>query len=104
MQRELREETGYESSDWLGLGSFVINGTRQGNRVHGFLALDARQVGGQRLDDGEILAVHEIDWQEFAERVRAGELILDVCQLACLFWMLIRARDSTDPRVKALQF
>ena len=42
MQRELLEETGYAADEWHALGSSTANTARQNNRVHAFLALDAR--------------------------------------------------------------
>ncbi|WP_217184265.1 NUDIX hydrolase [Streptomyces sp. AC495_CC817] len=56
--RELREETGYAAAEMIDLGATWANFGNHTNRVHHFLALDCRQVGEQRLDENESIAVH----------------------------------------------
>lgn len=43
-ERELLEETGYVSTDWRGLGSFVTNGNQHCNAAHLFVARNCRKV------------------------------------------------------------
>src|SRR6266851_2073382 len=43
-RRELREEAGYEASDWLDLGHYVVDGNRGCGIEHVFLARGARRV------------------------------------------------------------
>lgn len=43
-RRELREEAGYEASDWLDLGHYVVDGNRGCGTEHVFLARGARRV------------------------------------------------------------
>jgi ADP-ribose pyrophosphatase len=52
-QRELLEETGYESPDWVGLGSYAVDGNRGAGTAHLFLARQARQVALITADDLE---------------------------------------------------
>jgi ADP-ribose pyrophosphatase len=42
-QRELREETGYESDRWSGLGSYVVNSNYGCGRMHAFVAQEILQ-------------------------------------------------------------
>src|SRR5512140_758514 len=56
-QRELREETGYVSSDWTFLGAVEPNPAIQSNRCHTFLARDAVPAGPAEPDAGEDLHV-----------------------------------------------
>jgi 8-oxo-dGTP pyrophosphatase MutT (NUDIX family) len=104
MQRELAEETGYGSEDWRCLGTYAVNGARHTNRVHAYLALDARKTSAPRLEDGEILEIHEMPWQDFMGRLVRGELKFAACQLACLFWLQVLAGTSSDSRLVRLRF
>jgi ADP-ribose pyrophosphatase len=52
-QRELREETGYESSHWHALGSSVVDANRGAGVANLFLALDAEATGQPHADDLE---------------------------------------------------
>lgn len=58
--RELREETGYEAGEIVGLGSTWANFGNHTNRVHHFLARDCVRVAEQELDDSEAIAVHVV--------------------------------------------
>ncbi len=52
-RRELREETGYESDEWISLGSYAVDGNRGAGKAHLFAALNARCVGERGADDLE---------------------------------------------------
>ncbi len=52
-QRELLEETGYESADWLSLGSYLVDPNRGIATGHLFLARQARYVAPRNADDLE---------------------------------------------------
>lgn len=52
-RRELREETGYESSDWIPLGSYRVDPNRGVAMGHLYLALQARYVSTPSADDLE---------------------------------------------------
>jgi ADP-ribose pyrophosphatase len=52
-QRELLEETGYESADWIPLGTFRVDPNRGIAMGHLFLARDARSVKPQTAGDLE---------------------------------------------------
>jgi ADP-ribose pyrophosphatase len=58
-QRELLEETGFESDRWQHLGSFTIDANRHVGTGHFFLALDARKVADPDHDD---LEQFKINW------------------------------------------
>jgi 8-oxo-dGTP pyrophosphatase MutT (NUDIX family) len=103
MQRELLEETGYISPDWHRLGTYAVDGARHRNRMHAYLAFDAQASRRQQLDDGEIIEIHHMPWNKFLQRLAEGELSLDACQLACLFWLQAFARSSADPRAARLR-
>ncbi len=52
-KRELKEEMGYESSDWTKLGDFAVDGNHGGGTGHLFLATNARLVAKPIVDDLE---------------------------------------------------
>ena len=71
---ELREETGYAAEEWHALGSSTANTARQNNRVHAFLALDARKVAEPEFDAGEIISTHLVPWERFLADLADGTL------------------------------
>lgn len=52
-RRELLEETGYEASRVEALSALHANPALQGNRVHSFVAWDARSAAAPRFDEHE---------------------------------------------------
>jgi len=57
-KRELREETGYEASDWISLGSYRTDPNRGISTIHLFLAREAHfvtQPNSDDLEDQELL-------------------------------------------------
>jgi 8-oxo-dGTP pyrophosphatase MutT (NUDIX family) len=102
MKRELREETGYAAEEWHVLGSSTANTARQNNRVHAFLALDARQVCEQALDAGEIIRTHVLPWRQFVDDLADGRLEIPGLHLAALWQLGVFARKTCDSRLLAL--
>ena len=101
-QRELLEETGYASDEWYSLGSSNANTARQSNRVHAFLALDARKVAEQALDPGEMIRAHVVPWDRFLADLSDGRIEIPGLHLAALWQLRVFARRSQDPRLLAL--
>ena len=103
-RRELKEETGYAAgdADWHFVGASWPNTARQNNRVHVYLALDARKVAEQALDPGELIRTHLVPWDRFLDDLAEGRLELPGPHLAALWQLRTFARKSTDPRVLAL--
>jgi len=102
MKRELLEETGYASQEWHALGSSTANTARQNNRVHAFLALDARKVADQALDPGEVIRTHLLPWRKFLADLADGRLEIPGLHLAALWQLRVFARQTRDPRLLAL--
>lgn len=102
MKRELLEETGFASEEWLPLGSFFANAPRLDNRVHCFVALDARKVAEPKLDDGEVLLAHEIPFAAFLEELRDGRRTFHGFQGGAMWLLHAHARRSGDRRLAAL--
>ena len=102
MKRELLEETGYASQEWHALGSSTANTARQNNRVHAFLAFDARKVADQALDPGEVIRTHLLPWRKFLADLADGRLEIPGLHLAALWQLRVFARQTRDPRLLAL--
>jgi len=73
-RRELLEETGHESHEWVNLGWCTPNPAVQNNRCHFFLALECRPVAELDLDPSEELRVWAAPWREWREKLRSGEI------------------------------
>ncbi len=73
-ERELREETGYTSDDWVCLGSVEPNPAFHDNRCHHYLARGARRTAEQELDAGEDVSVCLLGAQALRAAVASGEV------------------------------
>ncbi len=72
--RELVEETGYSASAWRHLGTVSPNPAIQSNRLHSYLALDARLTAAPAPDSGEVLAVETATLTEVRAMLRDGRI------------------------------
>jgi ADP-ribose pyrophosphatase len=70
--RELREECGYTSARWRPLGAVEVNPAFQDNYCHHFLAEEAERTHPQELDEGEDIAVAELDESEWRAAIATG--------------------------------
>jgi 8-oxo-dGTP pyrophosphatase MutT (NUDIX family) len=103
-RRELQEETGYGGGSWHRLGELHPAASRFNNRVHSFLALGVTKVAQPKLEESENLQLHEIPWQEFVDRLRAGTLTLpEANQMSSLLLLHLLAGTSADPAVQRLR-
>jgi ADP-ribose pyrophosphatase len=72
-QRELLEETGYESSAWASLGTYRVDPNRGMGVAHFFLARDARRVAERAADDLEEQELLLLTRAELAAALAGGE-------------------------------
>ncbi|MEM6672175.1 MAG: NUDIX hydrolase [Planctomycetota bacterium] len=72
--RELREETGYEATDWTHLGAVAPNPAFLDNACHHFLATGARRTTKQELDHGEDIVVGTMPTDEMARAIADGRI------------------------------
>jgi ADP-ribose pyrophosphatase len=72
-QRELLEETGYESPDWINLGSYVVDGNRGAGMAHLFLARQAHRAAQIKADDLEEQQLLYLSRAEVESALTAGE-------------------------------
>lgn len=73
-QRELREETGYESPDWVSLGSYLVDPNRGVATGHLFLARQARFVTPRNADDLEEQELLLLSQQEVEAALDRGKI------------------------------
>jgi 8-oxo-dGTP pyrophosphatase MutT (NUDIX family) len=72
-KRELLEETGYQASEWVNLGSHILDPNRGIATMHLFLALNAQQVAAPNNDDLEDQELLFLTRSEIESALRAGE-------------------------------
>jgi ADP-ribose pyrophosphatase len=73
-QRELREETGYESADWVALGHWCLDSNRSDTSVHFFLARHIQAVARPKLDETEALVHLTVPAHDLSGLFRSGDL------------------------------
>jgi ADP-ribose pyrophosphatase len=72
--RELREETGYEASAWVSLGSVDPNPALLGNRCYSFIANGCQRVHPPNQDPDEALSVEEHPLSEVPKLIAEGRI------------------------------
>ena len=73
-QRELREETGYESMDWVPLGHFCVDPNRGIATGHLYLARNTRYVTPRNADDLEEQELILLTRAEIESALANGEI------------------------------
>lgn len=81
-KRELLEETGYTSTDWVDLGWVEPNSAFQDNHCHQWLAREARLTDTPDLDEGEMIAVRLLSLDEIRQEIAAGRIRNSLALLA----------------------
>ena len=84
-QRELLEETGFASANWMEIGVCAPEPAKHSNFAHLFFAGSCTKVAGQSLDISEELTVKLLPVVEVMEMVRSGRIIHAV-HVAALLW------------------
>ncbi len=72
-KRELLEEMGYESSNWISLGSHILDPNRGVATMHLFLALNAKKITEPNSDDLEDQELLFLSRSEIESALRKGE-------------------------------
>jgi len=92
-KRELMEETGFSSDDWMLLGSVRPNPAMQDNMFHAFVARNVIP-GRQDLDEGEDIEVSLVPLQSLPSMFRDGALPNSLCHTAFMLFMLSLTKES----------
>jgi ADP-ribose pyrophosphatase len=72
-KRELLEETGYEATEWLALGSYPVDANRGAGIAYPFLARGARHIAKIDADDLEEQALLLLTREEIETALDTGE-------------------------------
>ena len=83
-KRELREETGYTSKEWYGLGKAYPLPNRVDKVNHLFLALRVTRSHGQELDETEFAEWETVPFDEVKRMLAAGDFECGVCMSSFL--------------------
>jgi ADP-ribose pyrophosphatase len=86
-RRELLEETGYTSQNFIQIGCVSPNPASQTNLIYSFLALDVDKVASQHLDDTEEIEVLLKPLDEVIAMAKRSELFQSM-QVSALFFTL----------------
>lgn len=93
-KRELLEETGFRSQNWVSLGKVSSNPAIMSNYTHVFLARDCIKTDPQQTDATEDIAIHTLPLAEFFNLIRNGTLH-HALVVAAVTKLLLNA-DMTD--------
>ena len=93
-QRELREETGYESADWVPLGSYCVDPNRGIATGHFFLARRACYVTPRHADDLEEQEIVFLTREEVESALAGGEFKVLAWAAAVAFALRALERDG----------
>jgi ADP-ribose pyrophosphatase len=88
-QRELREETGYTSGEWVSLGSVDANSAFLDNQCHMWLAKNVIKTHETSLDNSEDILVQEFDIDELKNEMASGRFsnalsMLTACKICAI--------------------
>ena len=87
-KRELLEETGFSSENWISLGKVSSNPAMLTNYTHTYLALDCQKTAEQNLDGNERINVHVLPLVDFLNLIRSGEVSHSLVVAAMAKFML----------------
>jgi ADP-ribose pyrophosphatase len=73
-RRELREEAGYEASDWLDLGHYVVDGNRGCGTEHVFLARGCKRMAEPTQVDLAETTVHVVPLGRAVDSMWNGDM------------------------------
>lgn len=73
-RRELLEETGYDSDQFVKVASHYPNPAMQNNRMHTFVALSCKKVQEQNMDPYEDLELYFCSKEKMIEHLKNGEI------------------------------
>jgi 8-oxo-dGTP pyrophosphatase MutT (NUDIX family) len=86
-RRELLEETGFTSDNFIQVGCASPNPANQTNLIYSFLALDVEKVVSQNLDETEEIEVVLKPLEEVIAMAKHGELLQSM-QVSAIFFAL----------------
>ncbi|MCD2422210.1 NUDIX hydrolase [Niabella pedocola] len=89
VKRELKEETGYEFTNYEYLGKTCANPSTNNNWMHMFLATGGKKTGEQELDPNEEIHIELVPMERFKEMFRTNQFIQSM-HVTCMLYALQR--------------
>ncbi|MHC5824569.1 MAG: NUDIX hydrolase, partial [Nostoc sp.] len=86
-KRELLEETGYTSNNFIETGILSPNPANHTNLTHCFLATDVEKIADLNLDDTEQIDVLLLPLEKIIEVIESG-ILLQALHISSLFFAL----------------
>ena len=83
-KRELLEETGYSTDEWLFFGNYSPNASGCNNTCYTFIANNVKKVADQELDRTEEISLHLVEENEIKNMMVDGR-ITEAVMLASLW-------------------
>jgi 8-oxo-dGTP pyrophosphatase MutT (NUDIX family) len=74
-KRELLEETGYTSDDWIYLGKFAESSSKLTNWMHLYWAKDCKKTAEQHLDENEEIEVALMSFEDALDFTMEGGML-----------------------------
>ena len=93
-KRELIEETGYESQEYVSLGWSYPNPAIQHNKCHYYVAKNAVKTSDQDLEPAEDIEVNLYTYQEFKDLIYKGSITHSLALTASLKYLQYRDKIS----------
>jgi ADP-ribose pyrophosphatase len=87
-QRELKEEAGYLSSDWVKLGVVDVNPAFMTNKCYFYLAKNCEDTSQQELDPLEEIEIQLAGLVEVKKKMESGEISHSLTMLALSLYQL----------------
>jgi len=95
--RELLEETGYQSKEWMKIGEVNPNPALFNNRCYTYLALNVKRVKDPSLDQTEDIEVVFLPLSDIPEFIRKGIIDHAIVISAFSFYFLHNHKGLTKP-------
>jgi ADP-ribose pyrophosphatase len=74
-KRELLEETGYISDQWISVGQFVLHGNYECGKAHWFIAKEARKTAEPDAKDLENMEIVLLNTQQLVEAIQETDIV-----------------------------
>ena len=82
--REFREETGYEATKLTPLISYYPSISFSTQMVHCFFTNSIKKIGEQKLDEGEIIKIIKINFNDIVDMILSGKIVDSITICAVL--------------------
>jgi len=82
-KRELLEESGYSSDEFIKLGEAYASAGLLTNKIHFFIAFNAKKTQKMHLDQNEEIETFTKPWEEAQKLLKSGEF-KDMGSMTCL--------------------